>query len=373
MTVNNAINSKQGLSPTDSPTFASLSLTSPLIGTYGGTGINNGTNTLTYAGNVAFSGAFSSTFTLTGPTTVTFPTSGTLATSSGSVPSIQGTANEVLVNGTSGSPVSGTAITLTTSQPIATTSSPTFALINIVGASPNLNLSNTTATSGQTTSFIPFAGIDSSSLTVTYGDIRCDIVSNTHGSTTGKLVLSPDQSGLLTDYVAIDGSTQSCNFFKPTTNTAQPAFYAYLNNSVTSVTGDGTRYTIIFNATTFDQANNFNTSTGTFTAPKTGIYQFNYTIKMSNLSASYTIAYSQLTVSGTSAAAYQLFDVNAANCRDANNSLALSGSITVKMTSTDTATIFIAVVNGTKTVNIVGETIASLDGEQSSFSGFLVA
>ena len=52
--------------------------------TYGGTGVNNGTNTLTLAGNVEFSGAFSSVLTVTGTTAVTLPTSGTLATLSGS-------------------------------------------------------------------------------------------------------------------------------------------------------------------------------------------------------------------------------------------------------------------------------------------------
>lgn len=49
-------------------------------GTYGGTGVNNGSFTITLGGSLVTSGAFSSTFTMTGVTTVTFPTSGTLAT-----------------------------------------------------------------------------------------------------------------------------------------------------------------------------------------------------------------------------------------------------------------------------------------------------
>ena len=52
--------------------------------TYGGTGVNNGSSTLTLGGNVEFSGAFSSVLTVTGTTAVTLPTSGTLATLSGS-------------------------------------------------------------------------------------------------------------------------------------------------------------------------------------------------------------------------------------------------------------------------------------------------
>ncbi len=51
-----------------------------LIGTYGGTGVNNGASTITVGGNTAFSGAHTFTATITSDTAVTFPTSGTLAT-----------------------------------------------------------------------------------------------------------------------------------------------------------------------------------------------------------------------------------------------------------------------------------------------------
>jgi hypothetical protein len=93
--------------------------------TYGGTGVNNGSSTLTLGGNLTTSGAFASTFTMTNTTSVTFPTSGTLATVGGTVSTLTGTANQVLVNGTSGSATSG-AVTLTTPQDIATTSNVTF-------------------------------------------------------------------------------------------------------------------------------------------------------------------------------------------------------------------------------------------------------
>ena len=51
--------------------------------TYGGTGVNNGSNTLTLAGNVSHAGAFTQTFTATANTSLTLPTSGTLATLAG--------------------------------------------------------------------------------------------------------------------------------------------------------------------------------------------------------------------------------------------------------------------------------------------------
>ena len=53
-----------------------------VTGTYGGTGVNNGSSTITVGGNVTMSGAYTFTGTLTAATSVTFPTSGTLLTAS---------------------------------------------------------------------------------------------------------------------------------------------------------------------------------------------------------------------------------------------------------------------------------------------------
>ena len=70
----------QSIATTSSPTFAALTLTAPLSGANGGTGVANTGSTFTMGGNVAFSGAFTFAGTITGNTAVTFPTSGTLAT-----------------------------------------------------------------------------------------------------------------------------------------------------------------------------------------------------------------------------------------------------------------------------------------------------
>ena len=51
-----------------------------ITGTYGGTGVNNGANIITLAGNLTTSGANALTLTTTGTTNVTLPTSGTLST-----------------------------------------------------------------------------------------------------------------------------------------------------------------------------------------------------------------------------------------------------------------------------------------------------
>jgi len=52
--------------------------------TYGGTGVNNGSKTITLGGNLTTDGAYALTLTQTGTTSVTLPTTGTLATLAGS-------------------------------------------------------------------------------------------------------------------------------------------------------------------------------------------------------------------------------------------------------------------------------------------------
>jgi hypothetical protein len=102
--------------------------------TYGGTGVNNGSNTITIGGNIStaaahtLSGAFASTFTFTGITSVTFPTSGTLATTATTVASITGTANQIIASAATG------AVTLSTPQDIGTSSTVQFGSLSIAGA-----------------------------------------------------------------------------------------------------------------------------------------------------------------------------------------------------------------------------------------------
>lgn len=79
----------------------------PLAPAFGGTGVAN-TGTFTVGGNTAFSGAFTFAGTLTGNTAVTFPTSGTLATTAGASGIVNsGTANQIGYYATSGTTISG--------------------------------------------------------------------------------------------------------------------------------------------------------------------------------------------------------------------------------------------------------------------------
>ena len=84
--------------------------------TYGGTGVNNGTKTITLGGNLTTSGAFASTFTMTAATTVTFPTTGTLATLAGTEALTNKTVNGMTITNSTGTFTLANTKTLTASN-----------------------------------------------------------------------------------------------------------------------------------------------------------------------------------------------------------------------------------------------------------------
>jgi len=60
----------------------------------------------------------------------------------------------------------------------------------------------------------------------------------------------------------------------------QPSFMAYLSTNATGATGDGTTYTVIFDTVVFDKSSSYNNSSGAFSAPVAGVYQFDGAINL---------------------------------------------------------------------------------------------
>lgn len=161
------------------PTIALLNATSMTLAwagelspTRGGTGINNGASTLTLGGNLTTSGAFASTFTMTGATSVTFPTSGTLATVGGSVTSVSGTANRITSTGgttpvidISASYVGQSSITtlgtITTGVWQGTVLSPTYGGTGVNNGASTITLGGSHTLSGEFTSTFTFSNTTS--------------------------------------------------------------------------------------------------------------------------------------------------------------------------------------------------------------------
>lgn len=158
----------------------------------------------------------------------------------------------------------------------------------------------------------------------------------------------------------VTSSTAKIDSSNRTTNTSQPAFFAYLNTSGSNVTGDGTVYTIPFNATLFDQNSNFNTGTGVFTAPVTGKYMINVTILAQSLTTAMTITCTLPTT------AHTYIPLNNQGAFTGNNSYAYS--LLVPMSASDTMTVTFQASGGSKVVSVFGDASSF----RTTISGYLV-
>jgi hypothetical protein len=128
-------------------------------------------------------------------------------------------------------------------------------------------------------------------------------------------------------------------------------FFAYLNATVNNVTGNGTGYTIAFNATRFDQGSNFNTGTATFTAPVTGKYLLTANCDNTGLTAAFTQGLLNIV---TTSETYQLANLDIGAAGVTLGTCNLVGSAVCNMSANDTATVTFLVGGGTKTVNVAG-------------------
>ena len=139
-------------------------------------------------------------------------------------------------------------------------------------------------------------------------------------------------------------------------------FAAYSSGNLSNVTGDGTSYTIPFNTTTLDTASAFNTSTGVYTFPYSGLWLLTGTYSIFNLGAAHTLGLIQVVATGgTSTVIYS-------NPFVVSNGATVyqSFSTMIKVTAADTVSLNFQVVGGTKTVGVVG----TLNG--FTFSGALI-
>jgi len=146
------------------------------------------------------------------------------------------------------------------------------------------------------------------------------------------------------------------------TKPLQPAFNYYNSSSRGNVTGDGTSYTLIFNAAASTQQGSGFDGTSTFTAPVTGWYHFDLGVTLTGIAAQ-TQAY--ITITHTAIQTYY-GPSQLASATASGGALALNMSRTFKMTSGDTVTCTAVVAGSTKTVGVDGSAV------NTGFQGYLV-
>lgn len=193
---------------------------------YGGTGVNNSSSTITLGGNLATSGAFSTTLTVTGNTNVTLPTSGTLVNTS-----------------------------VTTLSSLNSIGTITTGIWN--SSTPIAILYGGT---GQTTALAAFNAL---SPVTTTGDM----IYSSSGTTNSRLAIGSSQQSLIVSggVPAWSGSVAASWGLAGTQS---------LSSNILT--------TVLFDTKDFDTNNVYNSGTGVITVPFAGVYQISAIIEFFN-------------------------------------------------------------------------------------------
>lgn len=132
-------------------------------------------------------------------------------------------------------------------------------------------------------------------------------------------------------------------------------FRAYVNVGIANVTGDGTIYQIIPNATQFNVGGGFNAGTGEFTAPSSGKYLLTLnTFLQAVNNALFTQGHTFIQINGAINTNPALF-YNPFSAGSASGDFLTSASDIVQLTAGDVIRYFVTVSGGPKTVIIAGQ------------------
>ena len=214
-------------------------LTAAIAGTYGGTGVNNGANTITVAGNLSHAGAFTQTFTATGNTSVTLPTTGTLATLTGT----ETLTNKTLttpkiaqINDTNGLAVLKTGTTASAVNEVTITNSATLFAPHVSATGTDTNISLHLAPKGTGKYVVVENGTDGTKQ-LAFGVAGATTATTTYfnaAQTADRTITLPD----LTDTLV--GKTTTDTFTNKTFNTAGTGNSFSINGTaITAVAGTG--------------------------------------------------------------------------------------------------------------------------------------
>jgi len=140
-------------------------------------------------------------------------------------------------------------------------------------------------------------------------------------------------------------------------NSTQPCFFARQSGTVANVSGDSTAYTCVYDVSVYDNGSNYNATTGVFTAPVTGRYQFNCCVTLEQLGIAHTtttLSFSNIGVATYTQRCGALFPIVGGD-----GLVSITGQIIIDLTAAQTFSTILTISGGTKTVDFYGQNVSS--------------
>ena len=220
-----------------------------------------------------------------------------------------------------------------------------------------------------------FDGGTSTAITVNTNTLTmssCSVSSTNTNAISGNGTILYDGLSYNNTSVTMNTTTQTPNYMDLGKYRArgQPCFYAYLSADLTAVVGNsGSNYVIVFNTLNYDLNSNFNTGTGTFTAPVAGKYLFSGYVRFKSLTAAMTYGDIRLVGAGDTFLGGEANIGAGQTIAGTAGQYGLVVSTIINMAASDTMTLAVVVQGGASAAaGIVG---AKTGG--SYFTGYLVA
>ena len=143
--------------------------------------------------------------------------------------------------------------------------------------------------------------------------------------------------------------------FQPAGGSGCTAFDVYLSGNVGAVTGDATEYPIVYDTINIDTAAGYNTGTGLYTFPTTGVYQINvqYFVYVSSGASTSTSMIGDYFVNGSPFGRLADNSPNSLGLTT-NEEFIISNSFLYNATAGDTMSIHVNLGGGTKNIGVAG-------------------
>ena len=156
-----------------------------------------------------------------------------------------------------------------------------------------------------------------------------------------------------------------------TTSTTPIAEVVIAGTSIANVTGDGTNYTVVFDAAILNIGSAFNTGTGVFTAPVAGSYMMASTLTLGGVDVAHTKGIMNLfhPFTGGTQGRNQYSVINPAAMQTSDNQVSISATSFYDLDVGDTIEVQIQVNGGAKTIDVLGD----ISGSYSWVSITLIA
>lgn len=157
------------------------------------------------------------------------------------------------------------------------------------------------------------------------------------------------------------------------TMAAQPRFQAKLTTNPTSVTGDGTNYTIICDTAIVNVGSSYNVSTGIFTIPTAGFYKFWAAALITGVNATgWTSGLFQIIRknSGGVTQRQSFFRTNPGKLFDANSQVSMLTEFCDLCSAGDTISLLVSISGSTKSLGVFGD---SGSNNYTEFGGILIS